>query len=135
MSEPQKPEQNKSGKAAGQKKITIELPEDLRAEYANLAFITHTPAEIVLDFAQYLPRMPKGQVKTRIIMSPMHAKMLQMALAQNISNYERQFGPIQLPQRPNLADELFRYRQSQGDDDEEDGENGENGDQDSKSEE
>jgi hypothetical protein len=123
MSESQDAEQKKPGNAGAQKKISIELPKDLKADYANLAFITHTPAEIVLDFAQYLPRMPKGEVKARIIMSPVHAKMLQMALAQNISNYERQFGSIQLPQRPNLADELFRYRPSQDDDDAEDGEN------------
>lgn len=123
MSDPHGAEQQKPSKASGQKKISIELPKDLEADYANLAFITHTPAEIVIDFAQYLPRMPKGQVKARIVMSPMHAKMLQMALAQNVSNYERQFGPIKLPQRPNLADELFRYRPSQGDDDEDDDQN------------
>ena len=116
MSDQQNAEPNKTGNAAPQKKISIELPKNLEANYANVAFITHTPAEIVLDFAQYLPRMPKGQVMSRIIMSPMHAKMLQMALAQNIGNYERQFGEIRLPQRPNLADELFRYRPGQGDD-------------------
>lgn len=116
MSDPTESPPHKPGGAA-QKKISIELPKDLEANYANLAFITHTPAEIVLDFAQYLPRMPRGQVMSRIIMSPMHAKLLQMALAQNITNYERQFGEIRLPQRPNLADELFRYRPSQEDED------------------
>ena len=116
MSDQQNAEPNKQENAVPQKKITIELPKNLGANYANLAFITHTPAEIVLDFAQYLPRMPKGQVMSRIVMSPMHAKMLQMALAQNISNFERKFGEIRLPQRPNLADELFRYRPGQGDD-------------------
>ena len=117
MSDPQGAPQNQPGKKSPQKKISIELPKNLEANYANLAFITHTPAEIVLDFAQYLPRMPKGQVMSRIIMSPIHAKLLQMALAQNISNFERQFGEIRLPQRPNLADELFRYRPNQDDDD------------------
>lgn len=111
--------QNRPGATPSQKKISIELPKELESEYANLAFITHTPAEIVLDFAQYLPRMPKGQVVSRIIMSPMHAKLLQLALAQNIQKYEQQFGEIRLPQRPNLADELFRYRPNQGDDDDE----------------
>lgn len=100
------------------KKIAIEVPKDLESEYANLAFITHTPAEIVLDFAQYLPRMPKGTIVSRIIMSPIHAKMLQAALAQNISNYERRFGEIRMPQRTSLADELFRFRPGdEGDDD------------------
>ena len=109
-----------AGKQPGKKKIAIEIPDDLPINYANLAFITHTPAEIVLDFAQYLPRMPKGKVVSRMIMSPMHAKMLQMALAQNIANYERQFGEIKLPQKTSLADELFRFRPGQDDDGDDD---------------
>lgn len=115
--------ESQSGKNANsnqKKKISIEVPKDLEANYANLAFITHTPAEIVLDFAQYLPRMAKGKVVSRIIMSPIHAKMLQAALAQNISNYERQFGEIRMPQRTSLADELFRFRPGKDDDDDED---------------
>lgn len=98
-----------------QKRITIDIPKELTAVYANLAFISHTPAEMVLDFAQVLPRMPRGTVQSRIIMSPMHAKMFQMALAQNIANYERQFGEIRLPQQsPNLADSFFRFPQQGG---------------------
>ncbi|MDT8306593.1 MAG: DUF3467 domain-containing protein [Anaerolineae bacterium] len=98
-----------------QMKIAIEVPKELEAAYANLAFISHTPAELVIDFAQYLPRTPKGKVVSRVIMSPMHAKMLQLALAQNLSAYERQFGEVKVPQKPSLADELFRFRS--GDDD------------------
>jgi hypothetical protein len=90
-------------------RITIEIPKELAAVYANVAFISHTPAEMVLDFAQVLPRMPKGNVMARVIMSPMHAKMFQVALAQNIANYERQFGEIRLPQQTSLADQLFRF--------------------------
>ena len=104
---PQPEQKDKSGR----KKIAIEVPKKLEANYANLAFITHTPAEIVLDFAQYLPRMPKGSIVSRIIMSPMHAKMLQMALAQNLANYERQFGEIRMPQKTNIADQFFRFGQ------------------------
>lgn len=122
MSDQQSGAQKHPGATPTQKKISIELPKELEAEYANLAFITHTPAEIVLDFAQYLPRMPKGQVVSRIIMSPMHAKLLQLALAQNIQKYEQQFGEIRVPQRPNLADQLFRYRPNQGDDDDDNNE-------------
>ena len=103
----------------GQKKIAIEVPKDLDTSYANLAFITHTPAEIVLDFAQYLPRMPKGSIVSRIIMSPMHAKMLQMALAQNLANYEQKFGEIRMPQKTNLADQFFRFGQKGDEGDEE----------------
>lgn len=96
------------------KRVTIELPKDLKAIYANAALISHSPAEIVLDFAQVLPRTPKGTVLSRIIMSPMHAKLLQMALAQNIANYERQFGEIRLPQQKTLADHLFNFQPPEG---------------------
>ncbi|MCP4415855.1 MAG: DUF3467 domain-containing protein [Chloroflexi bacterium] len=99
--------------APQKKKIAIDMPKELTAVYANLAFISHTPGEIVLDFAQMLPRMPRGRVLARVIMSPMHAKMLQKALAQNIANYERQFGEIRMP--TNLADQFFRFPQSGGD--------------------
>lgn len=97
------------GKTPTPQRISIEIPKELEAVYANIAFISHTPAEIVLDFAQFLPRTPKGSVKARVIMSPMHAKMLQNALGQNIANYERQFGEIKIPQQPSLADQLFRF--------------------------
>ena len=97
------------GKTPTPQRVSIEIPKDLEAVYANIAFISHTPAEIILDFAQFLPRTPKGSVKARVIMSPMHAKMLQNALAQNIANYERQFGEIKIPQQPSLADQLFRF--------------------------
>ena len=92
------------------KRVTIELPKELKAVYANAALISHSPAEIVLDFAQVLPRTPKGAVMSRIIMSPMHAKLLQLALAQNLANYERQFGEIRLPQQKTLADHLFNFQ-------------------------
>lgn len=95
-------------------KIAIDIPKDVTAVYANLAFISHTPAEMVLDFAQMLPRMPRGTVKARIIMSPMHAKLLHKALGQNIANFERQFGEIRMP--TTIADQFFRFPQ-QGPDD------------------
>ena len=94
------------------KKIAIDMPKGLSAVYANVAFISHTPAEMVLDFAQVLPRTPRGTVNARVIMSPIHAKMLQMALAQNIANYERQYGEINLPQQMNLANQFFRFPKS-----------------------
>ena len=103
--------------APAQKKITIDMPKDLEAVYSNIVFTSHTPAEVILDFAQALPRTPRGQIKARVIMSPMHAKMLQQALAQNIANYERQFGEIRMP--VNLADQLFRFPQQDDDKDDE----------------
>lgn len=98
-----------SQKESQTKRVAIEIPKGLEAVYANVAFISHTPAEIVIDFAQVLPRMPRGNVKARILMSPMHAKMLQHALAQNIANFERQFGEIRIPQKSSLADQLFKF--------------------------
>jgi hypothetical protein len=96
------------------KRVTIELPKDLKAVYANAALISHSPAEIVIDFAQVLPRTPKGAVLSRIVMSPLHAKLLQIALAQNIGNYERQFGEIRLPKQQTLADQLFKFQPPEG---------------------
>ncbi len=93
--------------AAAAKQIMIDIPADLKAVYANIAFISHTPAEMVIDFAQILPRTPKGNVQARIIMSPMHTKLLWRALGQNIANFERQFGEIRFPRT--LADELFSF--------------------------
>ena len=103
-----------------QKKIALEVPKDLHAAYANLAFLTHTPAEIILDFGQYLPRMPKGQIVSRIIMSPMHAKLLHAALSQNLAKYEQQFGEIRVPKRTSLADELFRFKAGGDEEDDDD---------------
>ena len=102
----------------GKKKINIDIPKSLQPVYANIAFISHTPAEMVLDFAQILPRMPRGTVQSRVIMSPMHAKMLYAALGQNIANYERKFGEIRMPQQSSpLADSFFSFRSGQGDGD------------------
>lgn len=105
-----------TGEQPKQTRITIDLPKDLKPVYANVAFINYTPAEMVLDFAQVLPRTPRGTLTARIIMSPIHAKLLQAALAQNVANYEAQFGEIRLPHpRPNLADNFFRFPGDGGD--------------------
>jgi hypothetical protein len=89
-------------------KINVELPADLEPKYANFVFITHSAAEVILDFAQILPRAPKGKVQSRIVMTPMHAKLLLNALGQNLQQYESKFGPIHLAQGPSLADQLFK---------------------------
>lgn len=100
-----------------QKRVTIEIPKDLDSVYANVAFITHTPAEMILDFAQVMPRMPKGKVVSRVIMSPMHAKALLQALSQNVSNYEKQFGEIKIPRQQSIADQFFQFPSADGDND------------------
>ncbi len=109
-----------SDKPAGptKKKIAIEIPKELNAHYANMAFITHTASEIVLDFVQVLPHTAKGKVISRVIMSPARAKMVNMALSQNLANYERQFGEISIPTHLNLADELFRFPPESDEEDE-----------------
>ena len=77
--------------------ISVELG-DKEAEgiYANLAMIVHSPTEIVIDFARVMPGMPKTKVLSRIIMTPMHAKLLYKALEDNIKKFEKQFGDIKI---------------------------------------
>ena len=77
--------------------INIELDEKAaEGIYVNLAMIVHSPTEIVIDFARIMPRMPKAKVLSRIIMTPMHAKLLQAALEDNLKKFENQYGEIKL---------------------------------------
>lgn len=79
-------------------KFQIELPAEIaQGEYANLAIITHSSSDFVVDFARLLPGVPKAQVKSRVILAPEHAKRLLLALQENIVRYEREYGPIKLP--------------------------------------
>ncbi len=78
--------------------INVELPSALEAIYANFAMITHSPSEIVVDFARILPNVPKAKVYARIIMTPMNAKLLHRALGENLSKFEKQFGEIKTPE-------------------------------------
>lgn len=75
--------------------LNIELTEeDAGGTYTNLSVITHSHSEFVLDFIQLMPGVPKGKVKSRIIMTPDNAKKLLAALADNVKKYEANFGPI-----------------------------------------
>ena len=75
--------------------ISIELKDDVASGiYSNLAVITHSNTEFVADFIQMLPGMPKAQVKSRVIMTPVNAKRLMQALYDNIQKHEQAFGPI-----------------------------------------
>lgn len=79
--------------------LQIELPQDVaQGQYANFALITHSSSDFVLDFAQVLPGLPKAMVRSRVILAPEHAKRLLLALQGNLAGYEREFGPIRLPQ-------------------------------------
>ena len=75
--------------------INIELTEEVAGGiYSNLAIITHSPTEFVLDFVSLMPGAPKAKVKSRIVMTTQHAKRLYKALADNLSKYESNFGTI-----------------------------------------
>lgn len=80
-----------------QQQIQIELGEtEAEGVYANLAMIIHSPTEIIIDFARVMPRMPKAKVLSRVIMSPMHSKLLLKALTDNIEKFEKKFGEIKM---------------------------------------
>ncbi len=75
--------------------ISIELSEEMAdGEYANLATIAHSNSEFVIDFIRLMPGAPKAKVKSRIIVTPEHAKRLLNALKENIEKYEDAFGSI-----------------------------------------
>lgn len=75
--------------------LNIELTEEVaEGIYSNLAIITHSSAEIVIDFIRVMPGVPKAKVKSRILMTPQHAKRLLRALADNINKYESAYGDI-----------------------------------------
>ena len=90
-----------------QNQIKIELDDNVgQGEYANFAGVTHSPAEFVMDYIRVLPGMTKSKVKSRIIMAPMHAKTLMMALQDNIKKYEDKFGEIKIAKSTNPGPEL-----------------------------
>ncbi|MGM5631247.1 DUF3467 domain-containing protein [Apibacter raozihei] len=83
-----------------QQDLNIELTDEVASGvFSNLALINHSPTEFVLDFIQIMPGVPKAKVKSRIILTPEHAKRLLSALTDNIQKFEEQFG--------NVKDETF----------------------------
>lgn len=81
--------------------IQIELPEDIaQGTYSNLAIIAHSSSEFVIDFVRILPGLPKAKVKSRIILTPEHAKRLLYALNENINRFESQNGSISADNSP-----------------------------------
>jgi len=75
--------------------LNIELSEEIaEGEYSNVAIITHSTSEFVIDFIRVMPSVPKARVKSRVIMTPQHAKRLMKALAENIAKFESQNGVI-----------------------------------------
>jgi len=86
-----------STEAENPNQINIELNEEIgEGVYSNLAVISHSNAEFIIDFIRILPGLPKARVKSRIIMTPQHMKRLAMAIGDNINKFENQFGRIEL---------------------------------------
>lgn len=75
--------------------MNIEISEEIaEGQYANLVIITHSHAEFVVDFVNVMPGMPKSKVKSRIILTPQHAKRLMHAMIENVQRYEEANGEI-----------------------------------------
>ena len=75
--------------------LNIELTEEVaQGTYSNLAIINHSPSEFVVDFIQMMPGIQKAKVKSRVILTPQHAKRLMKALVDNITKFENQHGDI-----------------------------------------
>ncbi len=75
--------------------LNIEISEEVaEGSYANLAIITHSHAEFVIDFVNVMPGTPKSKVKSRIILTPQHAKRFMKAMTENVLKYESLNGPI-----------------------------------------
>lgn len=75
--------------------LNIELSEEIaEGIYSNLAIITHSPTEFVVDFIRVMPGVPKAKVKSRIVLTPQHAKRLMKALSDNVQRFEQMHGKI-----------------------------------------
>jgi hypothetical protein len=86
----------------------LDVPPDLEAIYINLVRIAHSPSELIFDFAHLLPGTTPSRVKSRVVMSPLAAKLFHRALTENLSRYEAAYGEIKVPGSKSLADFLFR---------------------------
>jgi len=84
-------------------KIDIELTKEVaQGVYSNLAIISHSTSEFFVDFVRMVPGVPKAEVKSRVILTPEHAKRLMLTLQENIERFETAFGEIKLrmPENP-----------------------------------
>jgi hypothetical protein len=85
-----------------QNQLNIELSEEVaEGTYSNLAIITHSNSEFVIDFIKLMPGVPKAKVKSRIVLTPQHAKRLMKALKDNIAKFEQTHGSIKDTEAPN----------------------------------
>lgn len=88
--------------------IRLEIPPNLTAIYSNAVIVSQTTSEIVLDFLQILPNDPRARVQSRVVMTPINAKLFLKALETNLARFEEHYGEIVVPpQSGTLADQLF----------------------------
>ena len=93
---------------APQQQLQIELGEkEAEGIYSNLAIITHSPAEFIIDFTRVTPGVPRARVLSRIIMTPQHMKLLMNAMRENMERYESQFGEVRVDGQ---SDHPFGFR-------------------------
>lgn len=86
---------NNNEQKPGQVQVNM-TPEVEKGHYSNLAIMGFTPTEFIMDFVFHHPGMPRANVQSRVIMSPVQAKRLMRLLEQNVANFEKNFGPIKL---------------------------------------
>ena len=92
--------------------LQIELGEkEAEGIYSNLAIITHSPAEFIIDFTRVTPGVPRARVLSRIIMTPTHMKLLMGAMRENMERYENQFGEVRVDGQ---NDHPFGFRTGSG---------------------
>lgn len=88
--------------------LQIELKEEVaKGTYANLAILTHSTSEFIIDFVSVMPGLQKAGVQSRIVMTPEHAKRLLLALQDNIAKYEKNFGAIRMPEQQQQGGKTF----------------------------
>ena len=103
--QPNSPNANTPNQPAGPK---IHIPDGMEPAYTNLARISHSPADIVIEFAHMLPGESTATIRSRVVMSPLSAKLFLRALTENLGRYEAAFGEINVPVNNTLAENLFR---------------------------
>lgn len=96
-------DENNKNKKPKKGQVNIELDEKVaEGTYSNLAIINHSVSEFVVDFVSIMPGTPKSKVKSRIILTPQHAKRLLKALADNVNRFEKAHGEIKEYDQPNI---------------------------------
>ena len=95
-------------KKQGQQQIDINLDEaTAEGVYSNMAIISHSTSEFVIDFIRIMPGVPKAKVKSRVVLTPEHAKRLLISIQDNVAKYESMFGEIKIPQAKDKPTMVF----------------------------